>query len=58
MKKQLKRTIKNRYNIAKEDLRILQQMVSKRNVYKSASVGNFNRRPKHPKAYFDYIETT
>jgi hypothetical protein len=58
MKKQLKRTIKNRYNIAKEDLRILQQMVSKRNVYKGASADNFSRRPKHPKTYFDYIETT
>lgn len=57
MKKQLKKRIKNRYNLAKEDMQILQQMITKRSVYKTAKVEAYDRRPKHPKSYLEYIET-
>lgn len=57
MKKHLKKRIKNRYNLVGEDLRILQQMITKRSVYKTAKVETYDRRPKHPKNYMDYIET-
>lgn len=57
MKKTLKRTVKNRYNLVSEDLRILQQMITKRSVYAKAKVVDYERRPKHPKQYMEYIET-
>jgi hypothetical protein len=55
MKKQFKKSFKNRYKIVGEDLRILQQMITKRSVY--AKARDDYRRPKHPKRYMEYIET-
>ncbi len=57
MKKRLKRTIKNRYNIAKEDVRILKEMISKRSFYSDTKSRFYGRKPKHPKVLMEYIET-
>lgn len=57
MKKTIKSRIKNRYDQANEDMRILQQMIHKRSVYAKVRAKSFTeRRPKHAKKYFEIYQ--